>query len=76
MAEVRDYFENGNKKKGLPQEYIDFQIMSQVYHCTPSEFDEQEDWIIDAHIEFLDVQNEQARLERNRQEQRAKQKKR
>ena len=46
--------------------------MKDVYHCTPSEFDLQDDKVIQMHREFIRIENEEADLERRRAEQRAR----
>lgn len=67
-------FDSG-RLKDLPEEYTDFLLMREVYHCTPSEFDEQDDATIEAHLHFVKIQSDQQRIEAKRAEQRAKIKK-
>lgn len=51
----------------FPVEYLDYIMMTQLYHCTPKEFDEQDPRIIQLHKKFLNAERraEQKRSERN-----------
>lgn len=56
----------------MPQEYIDFILIKELYHCTPSELDEQDQNIVDLHLSFLGIQADESYKESKRAEQRSK----
>ncbi len=58
-----------------PQEYTDFILMRNVYHCTPSELEQQDISIIDLHIGFLNTERKEAKLIKNRADQEEEMKK-
>lgn len=68
---MQRFFHSG-KTGGAPQEYIDFLLMKDVYHCTPSELDEQDASKITLHINFLNMQQEESIKDQRRAEQRSK----
>jgi len=53
-------------------EYIDFLMISELYHCTPEELDRQDSSIISQHLAFMRIRGEEQRKEMKRAEQRAK----
>lgn len=59
----------------MPTEWTDFLLATKVYHCTPSELDEQEDGVIEMHLAFIEVQGDMEHIEAMRQRQRERQKK-
>ena len=42
----------------MPEEYIDFDLIRNVYHCTPAELEEQDFSTIFLHREILRVEAE------------------
>lgn len=48
--------------------------MKEIYHCTPSELDEQEERILQLHFTMLQKEREHEYIEQKRAEQKAKQK--
>lgn len=61
--------------KDLPQAWLDFQLCTEVYHCLPSELDNENDADIHLHVLLLGVKADHDYLESKRAEQRAKHKK-
>lgn len=57
---------------GSNREYTDFLLMRDVWHCTPSEFEEQSEYNISLHKSILNMEAEYQRKEERRAEQRAK----
>jgi hypothetical protein len=41
-----------------PDDYIDFWLCTQVYHCLPSELDEQDHEMIMKHLTMLGAENQ------------------
>lgn len=64
-----------NDYKSLPQEWADYLLIKELYHCTPEELDRQEYAITEMHIGFLGLQNRSQNIEGKRASQRAKFKK-
>ena len=55
-------FEDWRFTKGAcdpPQEYLDFLLCAHVYHCTPSELDEQPALTANLHLEFYNKEQVQ-----------------
>lgn len=46
--------------------------MRDIYHCTPSELDAQDDRIIEMHLGFMAAQHDQQFIDQQRANQRAK----
>ncbi len=53
-------------------EYIDFLMISELYHCTPEELDRQDSSIINQHLNFMRIRAEEQNKEAKRAEQRAR----
>jgi hypothetical protein len=53
-------------------EYIDFLMISELYHCTPEELDLQDSSIISQHLNFMRIRGEEQRKEAKRAEQRSR----
>lgn len=64
----------GSSKYG-PPEYADYLLVKELYHCTPSELDEQDSFITDLHIEFMGLEAKEQKLQEKRAEQSQKFKK-
>lgn len=47
--------------------------MKEIYHCTPKEIEEQDEWILQLHFEMLQKEREHEYIEKKRAEQKAKQ---
>lgn len=62
-------------QKTYPSEYIDFIMMTKLYHCTPSEFYAQDAKTIALHRDFYNLEIESDNLKENRRQQAASQKK-
>jgi hypothetical protein len=47
-----------------PEEYIEYKLCHEVYHCTPAELDEQDSFTVNLHwafyVEELEEQNRRA----------------
>lgn len=56
----------------VPAEYVDFLLIRDLYHCTPSELDQQDEYITSLHIDFMNIKAEEGKLNAKRAEQRAK----
>lgn len=52
-----------------PQEYIDYILIKELYHCTPKELDEQDEYILRLHTEIIILERKQKFLENKRLEQ-------
>lgn len=48
--------------------------MKEIYHCTPSELDKQDERILNMHYEFLMKERQHEHIENERAKQRAEQK--
>lgn len=59
---VRTFLEAGGKN--APQEYIDYILMTKIWHCSPQEFEKQEERMIDLHTR---IYNEEYRAEWKKQ---------
>ena len=46
--------------------------MCELYHCTPSELDEQSDGVIEMHIAFLGARADEQHIQSKRAEQKAR----
>lgn len=42
----------------MPREYIEFILCRDVYHCTPSELDQEDAVKVEQHIRFLELEYE------------------
>jgi len=56
----------------MPSEWTDFILMRDIYHCTPSELDEQDDAMIEMHAGFTNVSSKHSHIQSKREQQRAK----
>lgn len=61
----------GNAKEA-PQEYVDYVLIKNLYHCTPEELDRQDDHITSLHIEFMTLEAKEEALQMKRSEQAAR----
>lgn len=52
---VRSFLESGGKN--APQEYVDYILMTELWHCPPSVFEEQEEKMIDLHTRIYNEKN-------------------
>jgi hypothetical protein len=53
-------------------EYIDFLMISELYHCTPEELDRQDSSTINQHLNFMRIRAEEQNKDAKRAEQRAR----
>lgn len=60
----------------MPSEWTDFVLMRDIYHCTPSELDAQDDAVVEMHAGFTKVAADYEMIRARREKQRAKFKKR
>ncbi len=67
-----DRFFRAGRKGHLPDEYPDFILIRDVYHCTPAELDMQDAGVIEMHKRFIGIENDAKHLDGNRSEQRAR----
>lgn len=65
-----------SKQKTFPSEYIDYLLIKELYHCTPSELEEQDEIILQMHAEFMRAELKQQMFDQKRAEQQAKIKRR
>lgn len=56
----------------VPAEYVDFLLIRELYHCTPSELDQQDEYITSLHVDFMNIEAEGNKLKNKRAEQQAK----
>lgn len=61
----------GNAKEA-PQEYVDYVLIKNLYHCTPEELDKQDDFITSLHVDFMGLEAKEEALQAKRAEQAAK----
>lgn len=60
------------KTGNLPEEYIDFLMISELYHCTPEELDRQDSSVISTHLHFMRIRSQESNRQSKRTEQRNK----
>lgn len=60
--------------KHMTKQHRDFVLMKEIYHCTPTELDEQEERVLQLHFEMLQEERKNEYIEQKRAEQRAKMK--
>lgn len=65
------FFARG-RNGSLPPEYIDFLLISELYHCTPEELDRQDAAKVQMHLEFMRIREQERLKEHKRSEQRAR----
>lgn len=58
--------------KNAPQEYADYILMTKLWHCTPSEFEQQTEEMIEKHIIIYNEENRKEWKDEKRREQRTK----
>ena len=56
----------------MPVEYLDFHLISELYHCTPEELDRQDSSITYQHAHFMRIKNQEERKQSKRAEQRSR----
>jgi hypothetical protein len=69
---VEQYFKGGEGADELPIEWLEFKWMTELYHCTPIEFEKQPSQTIEMHRQFLILQGQKDDLETKRRAQEAK----
>jgi hypothetical protein len=57
------------KGEYCPEEYFEYKLMTEKYHCTPTEFDNQPAVIIEMHKEFMKLESNRNKLEDKRRAQ-------
>lgn len=67
---VRSFLESGGKN--APQEYVDYILMTELWHCPPSVFDEQEEKMIDLHTRIYNEKNRKEWKDWKREDQKNK----
>ncbi len=58
----------------MSKEHRDYILMKEIYHCTPSEIEEQDENMLNLHYNFLMEERQHEYIESKRAEQKAKQK--
>lgn len=56
----------------MTQEYQDFLLIKNLYHCTPEELENQDYFTTDLHANFLGLEGDKSNLEDMRDKQKAK----
>lgn len=56
----------------MTKEHRDYVLMKEIYHCTPSDLDKQEERLLQLHFEMLQEEKKHEYLEQKRAEQKAK----
>jgi len=46
-----------------PSEYADFILMTELWHCPPTVFEEQPEELIDLHVQIYNAKNKQEKIE-------------
>lgn len=58
----------------MTKEHRDYVLIKELYHCSPSELDKQDEFILDLHFKMLQKEREHEYIEQKRAEQKAKMK--
>ena len=58
----------------MTKEHRDYILMKEIYHCTPTELDKQDERILNMHYDFLMKEREREHIENERAKQRNDQK--
>ena len=56
----------------MTKEHRDYVLMKEIYHCTPSELDKQEERLLQLHFDMLQEERRHEYLEQKRAEQKSK----
>jgi hypothetical protein len=56
----------------MTKEHRDYVLIKELYHCSPSELDKQDEFILDLHFKMLQKEREHEYIEQKRAEQKAK----
>jgi hypothetical protein len=67
VSEVTRFFDSGGKNS--PQEYIDYILMTELWHCTPADFFNQEESMIELHTKIYNSKNRYEWKKQKREEQ-------
>lgn len=54
-----------------PKEYVDFLLIKELYHCTPSELDEQDTYKINLDFQILMLERKKQFIDSKRAEQKS-----
>lgn len=66
---IHNFLESGGSH--APQEYVDYILMTELWKCTPQEFEKQEEKMIDLHTRIYNEKNRKEWKEQKRSEQKA-----
>lgn len=58
----------------ITKEHRDYILIKELYHCSPSELEQQEEAMLDLHYSMLMEERKQEHIERERAKQKAEQK--
>lgn len=58
--------------KNISKEHRDYILMKEIYHCSPSELDKQDENILNLHYTMLMKEREREHIENERAKQKAK----
>lgn len=64
---IHNFLESGGSH--APEEYVDYILMTELWHCPPSVFQEQEEKMIDLHTRIYNEKNRKEWKEQKRAEQ-------
>lgn len=69
IKQIKHDIENGGK---VSQEYSDYVIMTKLWRCPPSVFDEQDEYMINLHKTIFNLEKKNEYIQWKRQEQRSR----
>lgn len=58
----------------MTKEHRDFVLIKELYHCTMSELEKQDEWVLQMHFKMLQEERKHEYIEQKRAEQKAKMK--
>ena len=67
---ISDYKNSLNGGK-ISLEHRDYILIKELYHCTPSEIDNEEDRLLDLHFEFLMLERKNEKVLQEKEKQKA-----
>lgn len=73
IDEILEQFRKTLKTKhNVSKEHRDFILMKEIYHCTPSELEKQDEHVLSMHYAMIMIEREEEFIEMKRKEQKAK----
>lgn len=67
MQAVKTYLRS--QSGPVPMAYADYLLMTKLWHCTPTEYEQQPEEIIELHINIMNAENRRENKEDKRAEQ-------